>query len=220
MPYKKSYKKRFRRRRYKKPAASTASGPLATRLKAKLIYSEYVRLNPGLGGLVDDYVFSANGLFDPNITSTGHQPRGFDQLMNLYDHATVIGAKITVACSNGDTTGGNLVTLSLRDSDTAIATYFDAMEYRYIKKAVLGVEQGTATKNISMKCNPNKFLGRGSPLSEDNLRNSISSNPNEQAYFHLSGMPMEAGVDTAAVNCIVRIEYTVIFTEPKQPTQS
>ena len=219
MPYKKSYKKRSRRR-YKKPAASNASGPLANRLKAKLIYSEGLQLNPGVGGTVSDYVWSANGLYDPNITGVGHQPRGFDQLMTLYDHATVIGAKITVNCSNGDTTGGNMIVLSVRDSNTAISSYIDAMEYRYIKKAVLGVESGSATKTVALKCNPNKFLGRGSPLSEDNLRNSISSNPNEQAYFHVSCMPLEAGTDTAGVNVIVRIEYTVIFTEPKQPTQS
>lgn len=36
--------------------------------------------------------FSANNLRDPNITGVGHQPRGFDEYMNLYGSYTVHGA--------------------------------------------------------------------------------------------------------------------------------
>ena len=33
---------------------------------------------------------------DPNHTGVGHQPLYFDQLMTIYNHYIVIGAKITV----------------------------------------------------------------------------------------------------------------------------
>ena len=37
-----------------------------------------------------------NSLFDPNLSGLGHQPRGFDQLMAVYEKYTVVAAKITV----------------------------------------------------------------------------------------------------------------------------
>ena len=67
---------------------------LGSKVKTKLRYVEYFTLNPAAAGLPATHVFSANGLYDPNITGVGHQPRGFDQLMALYDHYYVSRSKI------------------------------------------------------------------------------------------------------------------------------
>lgn len=40
-------------------------------------------------------VFYANGLYDPDITGTGHQPQGYDQWGDLYRTATVLKSKIS-----------------------------------------------------------------------------------------------------------------------------
>lgn len=43
------------------------------------------------------YTFSCNGLFDPNITRTGHQPHYFDQMVDLgYNRYCVVGSTITL----------------------------------------------------------------------------------------------------------------------------
>ena len=39
----------------------------------------------------------ANDLFDPEFALGGHQPRGFDDFMNIYDKFTVTGSKITAS---------------------------------------------------------------------------------------------------------------------------
>lgn len=221
MPYyrrsKKTYRKRRRRRRN---TPSSAVGPLAPKLKAKLIYHEVVSLSPGIGGLPDDYIFSANGVFDPNITASGHQPRGFDQLIALYDHCTVIGSKITMQLSNNDTENSNTVILSLRDNSTQVLVYDDIFEYRFIKQKTLGPETAMSTGLISMKCNPNRYLGKSSPLNNSDLRNSNSANPVEQAYFHINCVPTDGVTNSATVACQIRVEYDCIFTEPKQPNSS
>lgn len=40
--------------------------------------------------------FRANGMYDPEISVGGRQPRGFDQAMALYGTFTVLGSKISV----------------------------------------------------------------------------------------------------------------------------
>ena len=87
--------KKQRRKRYSKKRLNIHSfrSPVPLKMAATLLYSDQITLNPA-AGTVSKHVFSANGLFDPNITGVGHQPRGFDQYMALYNHYTVIGARI------------------------------------------------------------------------------------------------------------------------------
>ena len=47
----------------------------------------------GSAGIPFKYQFSCNGLYDPNITGTGHQPMYFDQVTPIYNQYRVIGAK-------------------------------------------------------------------------------------------------------------------------------
>lgn len=64
------------------------------RLKTKLNYCDVVQLgasagNPGI------YQFRMNSLYAPDLTTTGHQPKWFDQLSAVYWYYKVLGAKIT-----------------------------------------------------------------------------------------------------------------------------
>ncbi|PWN73053.1 hypothetical protein CV717_29100, partial [Bacillus cereus] len=43
------------------------------------------------------YYFSCNGIHDPNITGTGHQPYGHDTVASLYNHYRVDKSVITVS---------------------------------------------------------------------------------------------------------------------------
>lgn len=224
MPRKYKKSKRYNRRkyrRYKKLTPSTASGPLAVKLKANMVYSDTMTLNPGLAGAAAGYNFSCNGLYDPNITGIGHQPRGFDQLMLLYDHYVVIASKITITAANSDTGNSNMFAVLVRDSPTLMVDPNDIMENRFVRYSVLSSEgSGDNTKSITLRVNPNKFLGRSKPLADDQLKGNDSANPVEQCYFQVYAYPTPAGTDTTSVYCQVRIEYTAIFIEPKQPAQS
>jgi len=52
----------------------------------KLSYYQVFSLN---NAVVTDQVFSLNCLFDPDITGTGHQPRGFDQWSTFFENLRV-----------------------------------------------------------------------------------------------------------------------------------
>ncbi len=85
----------------------------ATRQLVKMRYFADVELDPGAGAMAA-HIFSANGLFDPDITGVGHQPYSFDQWMAVYDHYHVVGAKISVTfLSTQEAAANNHVGVSL-----------------------------------------------------------------------------------------------------------
>lgn len=217
----KRYRKRRRRRYRRRATVSRNLGPLRVRQKAKIIYADNFNLNPGIGGTVASYVFAANGVYDPNITGVGHQPRGFDQLMTLYDHCTVIGMKAVIQGSNRDSQYANYMAARIMDSKDTTVTPTDILENRFVKYRLLSNRNGGANnKTIILKCNPNKFLGKSNPMSCDELQNTVAANPLELAYLQIHAFSSGSSIDTDGINIRVRIEYTVIFHEPKQPPQS
>lgn len=227
MPYAKKYvkknrKRRFRPRRYPRQTPTTAKGPLAVKLPSKFIYSDYFDLNPGVAGIPDTKVFSLNGLFDPDITGVGHQPRGFDQLVgNLYDHYVVIGAKASIWAQNADTADGMLLTCRVTDSATVTTDPRDIMENRYTRIMPLAPEgSGNNVGRMTIKVNPNKFLGRSKPLSDPQLKGNNASNPTEQAFLQVSAFPMNNAVDAGACRFYIKLEYQAVLIEPRLPTIS
>lgn len=225
MPYRRKYNKRKRtyrkKRQYRRKGPSTVMGPLSNRLKTTMIYHDSFTLDVGAAGTPAIYQFTANGLYDPNITGVGHQPRGFDQLTPLYDHYVVIGCKLTVTAQNTDTGNANILAMLVKDNTTALLSDNDILENRYVKYTTLAPEgSGPNTKSMTIKVNPNKFLGRSKPLADSELKGSSSANPFEQCFIQLYAIPMPGAFDTNRLYCRVRIEYTALWIEPKQPAQS
>lgn len=194
---------------------------LGNKLVRKTRYVEKnVVINAGLGGTADSYVFSANGIYDPNISGIGHQPIGFDQIMNFYDHFVVLGSKITVSFVSGDTNYTNIVGITLQDSPTEIPNATRLIENGRCRWTQLTPANtsfggaGAGPRRLTMKCNPSKFLGRTKPLADSELKGSASSNPQEQAYWHVFAEPNSSN-DGNNIECHIVIDYLVAYIEPK-----
>lgn len=226
MPRRKTFRKRRRRRggtRRKKKAFSRSStyknsspSPLGNRMKMNLNYSEStISLNSGAGTLAD-FVFSANGLFDPSITGTGHQPLGFDQIMAMYDHYVVIASSIKVTFVNTDPTNVIICGVSVTDSVTALVSAPKVIENGSGKYVVLGpLGSSSDTKVITLNINPNKFLGRSHPMSDPELKGDAAGNPTEGAFFHVWSGSVE-GADAGLIQASTMLKYTAMFIEPVQ----
>lgn len=215
-------RRRFRRRSFlrTKGPGLVRSSPLPKKFKYQTKYVEtQVNLDPGVGGTTATHVFSLNSLYDPDVTGAGHQPIGFDQLMPLYDHYTVIGARVRVTASNTDPTNSQTLILSLRDNATVSNDLPQIIEngmcrYGHLAPSVGGM----SSKTLSLNCSMKKFFGKNI-LSDDIYRGDISSNPTEQVYLHITVGPT-AAVDCAPVRCTVEIQFIAMLTEPKLLTQS
>lgn len=186
-------------------------------LRTTMRYYEYsAALNPGAGGVADQYVFSANGLYDPNITGVGHQPAGFDQLMSFYDHFTVVSSKITVDFQNTDSSNEAIVFLAVRDASTAIGSNLTGN----VENGACDIQFLTArgnsrsTARMTMPCNVGSYLGRKTVLDDPELKGNASANPSEQVYFLLGAWP-NSSTDSGIVGFHCIIDYDVIFHERK-----
>lgn len=195
--------------------------PMPTKLRTKLKYCEQNTLNPGAGGTQANMTFSANGLYDPNITGSGHQPRGFDQIMEMYDHYVCVASSIKVWFANNDTYNPQLVSIVLQDNTTTSTDVINNLESGYRVYTALGsIGNGAAVKKLKYGCNLGKFLGRKNVLSDPELKGSTAANPTEGAYYVVSVAPLVSGVDSDYVALCAEIIYDVYFIEPKNPTSS
>lgn len=197
------------------------SAALPQSFKCNFIYREQndLTVNPGAAGITGVHVFSANGLYDPNITGTGHQPTGFDQMMQFYDHYTVIGSKITVTFYNGNSANTVTGLVSLMDTSS---TNTDIQQYVENGRCVfeeLDVSGNSQLGTVTLGCPVSKFLGRKNILSEDNCRGSASANPSEEAYYHVVCAPWATN-DVGTIAFVATIEYTAVLTERKSTALS
>lgn len=234
MPYRKPYRKRRRnggRRMYKK-RGWTSRNPvprktlLGNSKAVRLRYVTGLELSPSGIGLPSVHVFSANGLFDPDITGVGHQPRGFDQIQALYAHHTIIYSKCTAWFTPANTIGGvvdgktQMVAVSLKAGLTPFTTSAFYLEGRNVNYKCLGSFNQSAPVSCNMKYTPKNFLATPSPLSSNELKGSATANPLEGAFFHVCGLPITFGVDNGSIQISVTIEYIAVFHEPVEPAES
>jgi hypothetical protein len=188
--------------------------PLPNRLRANLKYVSNVFLSSGVTPGTN--VFSANGLYDPDITGTGHQPRGFDQLIALYDHYVVLASRCVVEFTG--VTGAQAVCgIQLQSSSTTQSDYIDYAEQARCEFAIAPfcVTSGgfPEPKRHAMHFDAKSFMGIPDPVTATKLQGGVSSNPTDQAYYHVFSQHVDGSTSTGQ-NALVYIEYEVMFIEP------
>lgn len=188
------------------------------RFRASLRYADTVTLS-STSGAVASYVFSANGLFDPDVTGTGHQPAGFDQMMLSYDHYTVLRARITCTFHNNTSSVSPTAAVSLNSTNIPVSIVDQIMEdglvttSRLMPFGVYGAAQ-TIQRGITV----GRFAGVPNVLNDNTYRGGIGSNPTDQEYFNVQIWNTESTTSTSSVD--VLIEYDAVFTEPRKLTES
>lgn len=172
------------------------------KLRTKLRYAKQLGLAGGLGAVLA-YNIRCNGLYDPDASSTGHQPLYFDQLTALYNHFTVFKSylKLTIYPVSSD---AQTVTVFEND-DTSITpvSQESRMEQSSAKSVV--VTPGMEPVILNMYFDAQKTFG-GSLLGNDDLQGSAVADPLEQAIWTIS-----AQANDLAKNTVVGINIEVIY---------
>lgn len=167
-------------------------------------------------------VFRANSLYDPDMTGVGSQPANFDRWMNIYDHYTVIGAKMTVQYAPTTTTDQNPGYVGIYLSDdglfTSTASVSSLMEQK--KNAdfprIIGFGEQIPDPLV-MYFSAKKFFGKpvNTIIGDGTYRGTSSANPTEGAFFELYQKAV-GGNTPGTFNYLVTIDYIAVLTEPKE----
>lgn len=198
---------------------SYQASPFPRIYKTNLVYVENnITISPTAGSIATE-IYRATSVYDPDVAVGGHQPRYLDQIMPMYDHYVVMGAKINVTLHSKDNAIPGVVMLGLFDDGSPLSSANDYMENKHSRYKCMSTNWSGPPTYISSTYSP-KFLGKKDPLDSDELKGTISTNPTENAYWHLVIAPMDAGDDLGNVTAIVRITYRVAFVEPNTVAQS
>lgn len=184
-------------------------------LKRRLRYSDSISLTSSTG-VAGGYVFSANGLFDPDITSTGHQPVGFDQMMVSFNHYCVKRSKIIATFINTGTHCS--IAVKIAGSPTLVTIPNQIVEDGRVVRDHLndGKIGDNYIKTLEIVCDIGRSTGVGNIRDEFDLRGSAAANPVEQEYFHVQSW----GLSSTSLEVDVVVEYEAWFTEPRDLTES
>jgi hypothetical protein len=163
-------------------------------------------------------VFSANGLYDPDITGSGHQPMGFDQMMLSYNHYTVTSCVLTATFHNF---AASTPVISVKvDAGSTPSTVVDTiMEFGLNTHSVLESKSTFGSvKVLTIPLSLRKFEGVKDVVDVTDMQGTVAANPVEQAYFHIQCWD-NAGVTT---NVLVEyiLEFRAVFLEPRVLTPS
>jgi len=195
-------------------------GYRALKYRCKLNYYDQITLSTGAGS-AGTYIYSCNGLYDPDITSTGHQPMPFDSLMLSYEHYCVTSAVCTVNFKNASTTNTIGVSISLNAGQTPITVVQQLVENGVLVRDRLPVSPSSDTiKTLSMPTRIGKFGSVPQLLDNPEYNGSVAGNPVEQSYFHISAWCPDGVSVVSGIVCEVFIVYDAWFFEPRKNSVS
>ena len=170
------------------------------------------------------YVFRANSVYDPNYTSTGGQPLGYDQWTPFYTRYVVVAARIKFTVHANDSTGSQgaigLVHVMSAPSPFTVnmATLMEQPTARYTMgnhASALGSGKGIVVRH---SFDARKFFNVSDVVDNTStIGATVTSDPQEDVYFgcFLAGNPV-ATTGISKHYCIVEIEYDTIFSDPKE----
>lgn len=172
------------------------------------------------GNGIAKYIYSLNAPYDPDVTSTGHQPYFFDNYSAVYSRYVVLGSKLTAKFSPVSNTiatsqpSGPMVIGLINDSTTTIPSNIETLcEASRSKSDFLNIATGgNNVKTITQTYSPAHSLG--TDHEDDQVQALVSTTPSKNYYCHV--FMAESGLATSSsCNVKVDIEYTVRFFQAK-----
>lgn len=204
-------------RPYQVALTRTPLFPSAVLQRNMLYYDYQLSATMPNTGLAVTYLYTANGAWDPDITGSGHQYMGYDQMMAMYEQATVVRSTLTVTFLPGHQLRASL---GLNPDTTAITDPVKIMENGLVvtEASPVGVTQNKLP-SMTLDCDVRKYFGRHTYqdlLNDDKLASTAGSNPTEQVYYALNFWQAFGINSTQNVSFDVCLSADIIFWEPKK----
>lgn len=201
------------------------SDPLPVRYNAIMRYSDVFQFSTGVAGVYGvEQSMRLNSLFDPDLTGTGHQPYGYDQMTPLYGRYQVRAVKVTLHWTDPSADGvrvacmlqGNVSVTSLTSQTIG---YVDELPFTKCGN----INNTGDQKNKMVFYIPlHKALGLSKQAYADDTSNTasvVSGSPSLQAYIRFSAAS-NRGTSAVTVMCNCTMEYYTVFYDRPVQAQS
>ncbi len=172
-----------------------------------------------VGGISVVKTYRANCLAQPNPASPD-QPNGFQQMVQLFNKHTIIGAKLTLTClpSGGAHARAFYVATELVNRLGQASFDLDQiLGQRFVRYCVYSPGNGTGWRpRISTNFSPKKYLGLKDLKDNDQISALGEELPVQRVFWNISQAPTHSNPLTT-VDVIVQISYSVLWTDPITP---
>jgi hypothetical protein len=177
-------------------------------------YNSQLSLTAPSAALITNYQFRLNSLYDPDLTSTGHQPMGYDQLTALYNQWVVTSCRVVLnavmlsdpAYTAG--TAGMLAMYGVANDSSVPTTPSQLIENHQPAYAALSGYQNTCRLGHVFNL-PSMFgLNKNQYTADDTFYGQISANPSKSAYLNLAYFT--CGL-TNSLSATLRVDVTIEF---------
>lgn len=188
--------------------------PWSTRFRTSLKYTDEFDITL-TSGVLSNYVFNSNGLFDIDQTGVGHQSLGFDQFTPMYSRYRVLAIGWKVVFGNVATNGAAVRCKVSHVNGSTIPSRPAIFETAYGKSGVVGpygnpLRLAGRFDLTKLNADPTKYR------IDDRYASTVTTNPAEVMYLVLSLFP------NVSSTCRVCVEFTseVEFYDPETPGAS
>jgi hypothetical protein len=177
----------------------------------------------GGANLYAGQVFRMNGMYDPDETGGGHQPRGFDQLVSStgpYTKFTVTRCEVTVVFKNGtaDSAIVGILAGNYAVATDDVDTITEAFERSNIVwKSVMPTGQTGQNAQLSASYDVAQFMGRPNILYDSDLAGSSAADPADQAHVMVFIVTHTVAPSAYAD---VQLKYTAVLHARATPSSS
>lgn len=165
--------------------------------------------------------FRANSPYDPDATGIGVSAFKWTQYTSIYERYCVVKSKIRVTIigenvqdvANPDYPG--VITLYLGNDLTGLSWQNYIAQGRGTYSITSGHPAANKKNVLKATFNAKKFFNvKDIKDHYEDLGASVTANPSRDAFFILNQSTMVPLNNPKAVNCLVVIDYYVIFSEP------
>lgn len=184
--------------------------------RTTLKYVQTVSFSVAAGTYAENQ-FRANSVFDPDLTGTGGQPLGFDNLSPLFQKYRVnsFSFEVQMMSLNASYKG---VVVAINGAETP-TTYDEICEYPRAQQRGIGFN-GSPTAIFKGKVLLSRLMGKSQDAYHiDDLTGSVvTGNPSEALNFHVGIQNDNLASISLAVTCTMW--YDVVFSDPIIPVRS
>lgn len=174
----------------------------------RFVYAENVALTSTDAATAAFHTMSINNLYDPNISGTGYQPIGFDQMAAFWQNYRVLSARIRLEVFPTTATA----TIGFYPSGfSSLPADWNAWTVQ--PHAAVVTTSTTMPRRVSRLVKPWLVLGikKANYMGENDYLSSATGGPLRPVYLHM--FAKSSGVATS-VSTRIYLEYTVLASQP------